>query len=196
MSARLRLARLVTEVLAPAPLVAGLLLVVAWHAADSVGEALATGALAALFASALPFAAIVRGVRRGRLTDHHVSSRQQRVAPLLVGLLSVLVGLGLLVALAAPREVVALVGAMLAGLVSALLVTLYWKISVHTAVAGGAVTILVLVFGGSLVVLAPLAALIGWSRLELGAHTPAQVVAGAGLGVGVGVVVFPLLSAG
>ena len=44
-----RLARIVTEVLAPAPTVAVLLLLVAWHSAPSTAEALRWGVLAALF---------------------------------------------------------------------------------------------------------------------------------------------------
>ena len=42
------LARLVTEALAPAPTVAVLMLLVAWHSAPSVAEAVRWGALAAL----------------------------------------------------------------------------------------------------------------------------------------------------
>src|SRR5215218_8302976 len=95
-SARLRLARLLTEVLAPAPTVAVLLLLVAWRSAPTTAEAARWGLLAALFASLVPFLYIVRGVRRGRLTDHHVRVREQRPLPLLVGIASVLAGLALL----------------------------------------------------------------------------------------------------
>ena len=111
------------------------------------------GILAALFASFVPFLYIVRGVRRGRLTDHHVRVREQRRLPLLVGVASVVIGLTLLALWGAPRELVALVASMVVGLASSLLVTLVWKISIHTAVVAGAVTILVLVFGPPLLVL-------------------------------------------
>jgi len=39
----------------------------------------------------------------------------------------------------------------------------------------------------------PIVALIRWSRVELGDHTPAQTVMGAGLGAAVAAVVFMLL---
>jgi membrane-associated phospholipid phosphatase len=192
-SGRRRLARLVTEALAPAPTVALLLLVVAWRSAPSPAEALRWGLLAALFASLVPFAYILRGVRRRRLTDHHVGVREQRPLPLLVGIASVLAGLALLAAWGAPRDLVALVAAMAVGLATSLLVTLAWKISVHTAVVAGAVVILVLVFGPTLLALAPAVTLVGWARVEVGDHTPAQVVAGAALGATVAAVVFSLL---
>ena len=132
-------------------------------------------------------------MRRRRLSDHHIGVREQRPLPLLVGIASVLVGLALLNAWGAPRDLVALVAAMAVGLATSLLVTLVWKVSVHTAVVAGAVAILVLVFGPTLLALAPLVALVGWARVEVGDHTPAQVVAGAGLGATVAAVVFSLL---
>jgi membrane-associated phospholipid phosphatase len=190
---RRRVARLVTEVLAPAPIVAALLLVVAWRSAPTATEAMAWGLLAALFASVLPFLYILRGVWRGRLSDHHVGIREQRLIPLLTGIASVLIGLGLLAAWSAPRDLVALVAAMTVGLVVSLLVTLAWKLSIHTAVAAGAAVILVLVFGSALLALAPVVGLIGWSRVEIGDHTPAQVAMGAVLGAVVAAGVFSWL---
>lgn len=188
-----RLARLVTETLAPAPTVALLLLLVAWHSAPSTADAVRWGVLAALFASIVPFMYIIRGVRRGRLTDHHVRVREQRRLPLLVGVASVVIGLTLLALWGAPRELVALVGSMVVGLASSLLVTLMWKISIHTAVVAGAVTILVLVFGPPLLSLAPLVALVCWARVAVGDHTPAQTMAGVTLGATVAAVCFTLL---
>ena len=68
------------------------------------------------------------------------------------------------------------------GFASCWVVTLVWKLSIHAAVVAGAVTILVQVFGLPLLVLAPLVALVCWSRVALRDHTPAQTVAGAALG--------------
>jgi hypothetical protein len=190
---RRRLARLVTEVLAPAPVVAALLLAVAWRSAPTPAEALKWALLAAAFCSALPMLYILRGVRRGRLTDHHVRVRRRRRGPLLVAGGSVLVGLALLAASGAPRAVVALVGAGGAGLAVALAITLVWRISVHAAVAAGAVVVLTLVFGRALLGLAPLVALSAWARVELEDHTLAQVVAGAAVGAAIAGVVFSAL---
>ena len=68
----------------------------------------------------------------------------------------------------------------------------FWKISIHAVgVAGGAV-ILVAIGGGALwpVVLAPVA--VGWARLQLGAHTLAQLGAGTLLGAAVAGTLLPL----
>ena len=188
-----RLAGLATEILAPAPTLAVLLLIVAWQSAPTAGEAIRWGALAALFASVIPFLYIVRGVRRGRLTDYHVRERQQRPLPLLVGVASVLAGLVLLALWGAPRNLVATVASVAVGLASSLLVTLLWKLSIHAAVVAGAVTILVLVFGPRLLVSAPLVGVICWARVAVGDHTPAQTVAGSVLGATIAAAVFSLL---
>jgi membrane-associated phospholipid phosphatase len=158
-----------------------------------VAKALAWVGVAALFATLVPVLYLVRGVRRRQFTDHHVRLREQRPLAFLVGIASLLVGLALMVVLGAPRELVALVAAMGVGLIVSLLVTLFWKISVHVAVVAGAEVILVLVFGPLLLVLGPLVALVGWARVGMGDHTPGQVIAGSALGATVAAVVFMLL---
>lgn len=187
------LARVVTEVLAPANLVVGLLVAVAWHSAPTTPTRLAWGAVAAAFAGVLPLAYLLRGARQGRWEDHHVGEREKRPAVIIVILASVLVGTALLAATSAPRELLALLGAMVAGLVVTLAITLVWKISVHAAVASGTVIVLTLVFGPLAGVLWLLVALVCWSRIALGDHTVGQVLAGAAAGGLVAHVVFSWL---
>jgi hypothetical protein len=183
----------VTEVLAPAPTVAVLVLLVAWQSTPTGAEAVRWGALAAIFVSVVPFLYVVRGVRRGGLSDHHVGVRHQRPDPLLVGVASMLVGLVLLVLWDAPRDLIALVAVVAAGLGMSLLVTLVWKLSIHAAVVSGAVTILLFVFGPPLLVVAPLVPLVCWARVAVHDHTPAQTLAGAVLCATVAAVVFSAL---
>jgi hypothetical protein len=190
---RQRLARLVTEVLAPAPVIAVLLLAIAWHSTPTPRGALKWALLAIAFCSLLPMLYILRGVRRGRLTDHHVRVRRQRRTPLLVAGGSVLSGLALLVTSGAPRDVIALVAAGAVGLAVAIAITLFWKISIHAAVAAGSVVVLAVVFGPVILALSVLVALCAWARVQVSDHTPAQVAAGAAVGAVVAAVAFPLL---
>ena len=178
----LRLARIVTELTAPAVLVSLLTVVIGWHSAQGRLSGVGWGLVAVVFASLLPMAYIVGGVRRGRLTDHHVRVREQRRIPLLFGLGSVAAGLALLAVLGAPRPVLALVAAGLVGLVVAVTVSQWWKMSIHSAVAVGTLAVLLVTFGVWVLVATPLLGLVGWSRVRLGDHTPAQVLAGGVLG--------------
>ncbi|MEU8137622.1 phosphatase PAP2 family protein [Streptodolium elevatio] len=186
---RTRVARVVTELFAPAFLVPGVLVAVGWHSTRSPAG-VGWGLLGALFCGVIPIAFVLYGVRRGYWTDHHIRIRRQRAVPILGTAASVVVGLAALLRLDAPRDVVALVVAMLAGLAVALGVTAFWKISVHTAVAGGTVTVLALTFGSAVAAAAPLVALIGWSRVELRDHTPMQTVVGGLVGAMVAAIVF------
>lgn len=184
-----RTARLITDTLAPANLVIAILLIIGWHSTSSV-TGLGWGMLAALFCGGIPFAVIMLGVKRGHWTDKHVRVREQRAVPLLATMASVLIGISLLVVLQAPREVYALVVAMLVGLITTMMVTVWWKVSVHTAVAGGVVVILLLAYGAGMAPLVLGIAAIGWSRVALRDHTPAQTVVGALLGGLAAAVVF------
>ncbi|MFG2482458.1 MULTISPECIES: hypothetical protein [Streptomyces] len=191
-TARQKAARILSDVLAPAPSVVALLLLVGWRSTMS-WAGLGWGLFAALFCGLVPIGIITLGVRRGALTDQHIRVRRQRVVPMALSLASVVAGVALLHVLGAPREVFALVVAMLVGLGSSLLVTVVWQISIHMSVAGGTVMILLLVLGPWLLPAALVAAAAGWSRLVLKAHTPAQLLAGTALG-GTAALTFALLS--
>jgi membrane-associated phospholipid phosphatase len=190
---RLRVARLVGELLSPTPILAVLALVVAWDSSPTPAMAILWGGIAAVSASVLPYALILRGVRRGRLSDKNISLRQQRIRFAGVAITSILTGLAVLAAFDAPAEMVALQASIAVGVACGWVVTLWWKISVHATIAAGAATVLLLVFGPALLVVWPLVALIGWSRVQVGDHTPAQVLAGVALGIVVNATVFPLL---
>ncbi|MGW9425555.1 hypothetical protein ACWGSU_30095 [Streptomyces koyangensis] len=187
-----RSARLITEVLAPANLVIAILVAIGWHSTASL-SGIGWGLLAGLFCGGLPIAFIIAGARRGHWTDKHVKVRSQRWVPLSATLASVFVGTALLALLDAPQEVLALVFAMIAGLLLTMLVTIWWKVSVHTAVASGVVSILAVATSlWALLGYAGVAA-IAWSRASLRDHTPAQTVAGAVLGAVAAISVFSAL---
>ncbi|WP_306204284.1 phosphoesterase PA-phosphatase [Actinoplanes sp. RD1] len=182
-----------TEILAPAVLVATLMLLVGWHAGAAPGVSRWWGLPGALFAAGLPMVYVLRGVRRGKLTNHHIPEREHRMVPLLVGIASVAIGLGALLVLGAPRDVVALLAAGGTGLLVYTAVTRWWKMSIHAGVAAGTSATLVALYGPLLLLTVPLVVLAGWARVRLSAHTTAQVVAGALVGAVIAGSVFPAL---
>jgi MFS family permease len=128
---RRRMASLVTEVMSPAVPIVIVIFIVAVHSAGA-GRGLLLGWVAAFFAAGLPYGVVLIGVRRGRLTDHHVSRREQRPRMMAISLVSVAAGLLLLLWLDAPRALFALVASMVAGLAVTLAVTSFWKISIQS----------------------------------------------------------------
>jgi predicted Ser/Thr protein kinase len=189
-----RLARLASEVFAPAVWAAGMPVVIALHAtAPAWKRGLGWGLLAVLFCSLVPYGIIWLGVRRGQLTDHHIGVREQRRMPLLYGLTSVLIGLGALILLGAPRRLVAMVVVMFAVLLVVTAINQMWKLSAHAAVTAGAISILVVVFGPALCAALLVLGLVGWSRVRLHDHTTGQVLAGALVGAVIAVPTYLLL---
>jgi hypothetical protein len=188
-----RLARITTEVFAPVPMGVIVITFIAWHFAPTTGEAIGGIAIGVLLGLLVPFGYLLRQVRSGRVTDHHVGSRVQRPHILLVFFFAVLITLVALVSLGSPRELIALIGASIAGLVVALLITLFWKISIHAGVIAGIVVVFIQLFGWGMLLLIPLVAVVGWARVEVRDHTPAQVTAGALIGATVSGIAFAAL---
>jgi len=157
------LAKIGTEIFSPAIVIIALPLCVAWSATQSFGETLVWGLIVALSTSVLPMAFIIVGARRGKWDGHHVRNREGRLIPLLIILFSSGIGLAVLVLAHGPRQVIALDISMIILLLVSMLVTQWWKVSLHAAAAASAVLVLSLTFSPLLLVLSPWIAFVGWS---------------------------------
>ncbi|MEY9967119.1 membrane-associated phospholipid phosphatase [Streptacidiphilus sp. MAP12-16] len=175
-------ARTVTRGIDPQNVIFAVLLLVGGvrHGWSGIGWAL----FAALFAGVLPMAFIKFGMRSGRLGDRYVGDRAKRAQVIPVVMLPVLVGLVLMEVLGAPRELGAMIMAMLATLLPIMAITalLRWKVSIHTAASGGSVAMLAVAMGAWWLAGYAVVALVAWSRVALRDHTAAQTVVGAIVG--------------
>lgn len=190
---RHRAARALTEVGAPAVVLVAMPLLIGLHSSAQASHGLGWGAVAALFFGVLPFGYVVRGVRLGRWEDHHVGTRAQRKPVFLFSLSSMLLGLAVLLVAHAPHDLVAFLVTLLAEAALALVVTLAWKVSLHSWVSTIGATALVVTYGPWALWLWPVLAAVGWSRVELRDHTPAQVAVGALFGTALTAVILPVL---
>jgi membrane-associated phospholipid phosphatase len=175
---RNRTARWLTEVFQP-PVVVTVQLLISPVVEAGFPGTIGYGALAALFVCVLPLFVLLGLVRLGKVTDHHVSNRKQRAPVLLMALGSVVAGLVVLQAIGAPRSVLVMVLAIVAGIIVLAAVSPFWKISGHAAAVSSAAVIFILMLGSAFLPLVLLVPAVGWSRVVLRAHTLAQVVAGS-----------------
>jgi membrane-associated phospholipid phosphatase len=175
---RNRTAKWLTEVFQP-PVVVTLQLLISPMIEPGFPGTMGYGALAAFFVCVLPLLVLLGLVKLGKVTDHHVSNRNQRAPVLLMALASVIAGLVVLEAVGAPRSVVVMVLAIVAGIMVLAAVSPFWKMSGHAAAVSSAATIFVLMLGPVWLPLLVLIPAVGWSRVVLRAHTLAQVVAGS-----------------
>ena len=179
----IRAARVITEIAAPwVVLVSGSCVL-----GTRVG-APGWGVVTGMGMGGVPQAAIAWSVRRKRLSDHHVTRREER--PLVItGIASSVAAL--MVAQRreeCPDELRRLTNAAMAALVIAGGITAsVTKVSFHTAVWSGMTTVLALEddrrwwWGGAAV------PAIAWARIRLGHHTATQTAVGVTLGVAAGV---------
>ncbi len=174
------MARLLTNVLNP------FFVFTALYALVALGEPDSSRAM--LYISAeLVAAALVAGYvfllrRHRRVGDFWISARHQRLAPALVLLLAFAALLGALTLLGASGILFRTTLSM--GLASAAVaaVTLVWKASAHSVVAGHAAAAGLLVLGPLGLVFALVLPAVLWARVASGAHTPSQALVGAGTG--------------
>lgn len=140
--------------------------------------------LIALALTTAPVAALVGfQVARGHWTDLDVSVRQQRYALYPIGLICALLMVAALAYVSAPHGAIAAAIAMtLANGVDGV-INFAYKVSAHATAAAACAALLWLFVPGWGAPAALAAALVGWSRVELGRHTTGQVLLGWLVGV-------------
>jgi membrane-associated phospholipid phosphatase len=118
---------------------------------------------------------------RGSVSDLDVTQRHERLIPFITALGGAAAACGYFYYIEAPQLLLRFAIAHMAVMTLVFLITLYWKISVHSAGIAGVATFFSSVIGFPLIVFAPVL-LVGWSRVYLGRHTVGQVCAGGVLG--------------
>ena len=174
-------ANLISTVFSP-PLVVFYAVILCSYSIDHSSKFLWTSFFVFLFALA-PTAYIFYLMGQGRVTDFHMSVREERIRPLSVIFIYSVFSLLIYGFIGGPGALVTLGYLCLALTGLWILVSLYWKISGHCA-AMGALGAMVFAYPHEnlVFVLPPLALLVAWSRIRLGCHSPAQTLAGLALG--------------
>jgi membrane-associated phospholipid phosphatase len=144
-----------------------------------------TWTLAALYLAltiVLPLGFIGWLARQGRISDLDLSVRQERIAPLSFTLAVMGLGWLLLHYATAPLSLLAFAALNVAQVALFLFITLFWKISMHTAAVAALAVLAGFVIGKGALLLFWVVPLVAWARLRLRRHTLGQTIAGALLG--------------
>ncbi|MCR4438534.1 MAG: hypothetical protein QHJ34_05660 [bacterium] len=178
-----RIAQVISNVTVPTVLSAVAFLALSMHDETSALRGVVTTAICWVSGSILPVAYVLKLEREKRVSDKHVPLREQRTRPYLMAALCYAVGLALLLAVRAPFSVWGLMWCYAVNTLLIALINLRWKMSAHAMGAAGALAGLTYAFGATMLPAYVLLLVVGWARLRLRAHTPAQVVAGACAGL-------------
>ncbi len=143
----------------------------------------AVASVAVLFGAALPFVYLFYLLKSERVSAIDVPLRAQRTIPYLTSVLIYLAGFIVLTMMGASTAVRALMLCYVINTAVISLINMRWKISAHAMGASGPLTALAVTFGWQMIPLFLLVVIVAWARLELKAHTRAQVAVGALLGI-------------
>lgn len=159
------------------------LVVVTYVATHSLQRSLIVAGVALLLASAPVGALAIYQVARGHWTDLDVSVREQRYLLYPVGLICAALTIAAFALMGAPAAAIA--SALTMALVSGVdgLINFAYKVSAHATAASTCAALLWIHAPGWGAPVAVAAALVGWSRVELGRHTTGQVILGWAVGI-------------
>jgi hypothetical protein len=180
---RIRIARHVSNILAPATISLPFILLVAFYQAQNKLSALIYACITLFFLSLGPLLYIIIGVRLGKLSDIDVCRRTQRFGPFIFGIVSVMIGWLFLILTNGPRNLQTVMIITIFSGIMMMVITLWWKISMHASSFGGVATMLTVLYGAVMLPLFVLLVLVSWSRVVLRRHTVPQVIAGALAGI-------------
>lgn len=144
---------------------------------------LGVATVSAVFGAVLPFAYLFYLLRNEKVTRIDVPVRQQRTIPYLISVGIYIIGFIVLFIIGASPTVYALMFCYATNTLVLSLINTQWKISAHAMGASGPLTALALTFGWLTLPFFLLILIVAWARVELKAHTRAQVAAGALLGI-------------
>lgn len=176
---RTRIAWFISNIFSPVVISLPFIILVALFHARNVPHSLRYAALTFLFLTIGPMIYILVGVLSGQLTDADVSVRSQRFGPFLFSLSSAVLGLVVLILTHAPKNLqTVLIISSVSG-VAMILITLYWKISMHASSFASAITMLTALYGSYVALMFLVLIALCWSRVVLRRHTTAQVIVGS-----------------
>jgi membrane-associated phospholipid phosphatase len=189
---RIRIARHVSNILAPATISLPFILLVAFYQAQNKLSALIYACITLFFLSVGPLLYILIGVRLGKLSDIDVSRRTQRFGPFIFGIVSAMIGWLILTLTNGPRNLqTVMIITVFSGIIM-MVITLWWKISMHASSLGGVATMLTVLYGAAMLPLFVLLVLVSWSRVVLRRHTVPQVIAGSLAGIVLSLIILKL----
>lgn len=174
------LANTLSSVACPPVLAAAMMAIAA--SMDGSLQAWRFAALYVGLAIATPILYLIWLLRKGTVSDLDVQIRRERWRPLLAAQFGMALALILFIVNGAPPLMIALAGGLLAYTSLAFGITLWWKISMHSAAAAAIAALVVTQVGPHAFPLLAGIPLMAWARIRLKRHTLAQTIAGAALG--------------
>jgi hypothetical protein len=132
-----------------------------------------------VFLNLLPIVTFIYLKYLGKISDLDASNREQRIYPLILGVVYAAIGFGSLYIVKAPPLIQGFMFCFMTNTIFTLGVTYYWKISIHAIGVTGPMAALWISGIHTPIIMALFVVIISMSRIILKAHTIAQVTIGS-----------------
>jgi len=176
-----RFAHLVSDLLCPPVTIALGLIMVVYSSDDPTAWRWALIAIGITIV--IPVLYIAWKVHTGAISDFHIPIRSQRIRPMLLTVACAVLTWVILWLGHAPALLLSLITFGMIQAAILLLITLYWKISGHSAAIAGFALLAIRLWGPNLWPVLLLIPLVAWARVRIRRHTLAQTIAGALMGI-------------
>ncbi len=154
-------------------------IIICLQVVDNLGLAIGWAVLCLLFVSIIPFMYIFLLYHKKKIYDLHLPNRENRIKPLVVTIISYVMGFFILYVLDAPVFLRSIFAVSIVTMLILTTITYFWKISFHTSwITVVSITFFIL-FGGWMLLLLVLIPFIGWARVRIKRHTIPQVILGS-----------------
>ncbi len=173
-----KIARLISTVFVPPSFTILLFTYFALKYEDDPGKILATILTAFIFGFTLQIILFISLRKRGIIADLDVSDKEERTKPFLISIVFYLAGLLVLISAGINIVSIGFWFCYISNTLIVILINKVWKISVHATGAAGPAAALTYAAGTGGLLLVPVIIAVGWSRVKLKCHNPAQVAAG------------------
>ncbi|MBM2820540.1 MAG: hypothetical protein HW405_300 [Candidatus Berkelbacteria bacterium] len=155
------------------------ILIITFTYAKNLKEFLPWISIGFLFAIIIPGTYILWLIEKRDIRDFHLSDHNQRKIPFMIAGISAVIGAIALYLIQAAKPVIVMGAAYAANSVGISILTVFWKVSVHTALYSSVVTVIVILFGISFAPLYLILIPLSWARVYRQRHTLSQVIGGA-----------------
>lgn len=173
-----KVARIISTLFVPPSLTIIMFVLFAFNLESELSKKIFTILVALIFGFTLQIILFVTFRKKGKLVNLDATIKEERTIPFLISVVFYLIGIIILISAKINILSIAFWFCYISNTLIVVLINKYWKISVHSTGASGALAALIFVTGPIGLLFSVLVLLIGWSRIKLKCHNFLQVAAG------------------
>jgi membrane-associated phospholipid phosphatase len=173
-----KIARLISTLFVPPSFTLIIFIIFALHLETEQTKTIITILVALIFGFAAPIILFLTFRKKELIVDLDASLKEERTVPMTISLSFFILGLIILIIFKVHIISIAFWFCYISNTLIIILINKRWKISAHTMGAAGSLAAVLYVFGPMAILFTLFPVLVGWSRIQLKCHTPAEVLGG------------------